>query len=998
MNVDDPKEKTSAPNPDAEQTIVPSPALGNSSTPGAATRMAPSPSGAAAPPMTPPPDGSITGEFEALVGPSLRQGSVLAGRYEILKMLGQGGMGAVYKARDRQVDRLVAVKIIRPEMAANPAILQRFIQELVLARQITHRNVIRIYDIGEAEGIKFITMEFVEGKDLRTIISERGKLPAEEAASIIEQTASGLSAAHAEGVIHRDLKPGNIMQDASGRIVVMDFGLARTVAGDGMTQTGMMLGTMEYMSPEQAKAEELDGRSDLYTLGLIFFELLSGQMPFKADSALASLVMRTQQRATPVVSVDPNVPAALSNIVERCLERVPDQRYRSTDELIEDLRAWRGGASIKSVLVHPTFPEVTKTPTGKYIAMAVLAIALLIGSSVFVKIKFFPSSTSGQANVNHPALTLLVADFQNETNDGVFEGTIEPAFGLALEGASFVNSYARGQAQKIANQIKPGSPLDEANARLVATREGINVVISGAVSRRGSGYKISYKAIDAISGNTIASDQVEATDKSGVLKSVGSLASKLRSVLGDTTPESVKLAQQETFTSSSLEAAHEYAVAQDLRYKGKTEQAIKGLEKAISLDSNFGSAYAALAALYWNQGNQAQAVKNYKLAMEHIDRMSDREKYRTRGGYYLAVVDGDKAAEEFGFLVQQFPADSMGFSALAFADYMRHDMKGALEASRRASEIYPKNVVYRNNAALYALYAADFAAAQKEAESVLQINPEYDKAFVTIALAQIAKGEYDAATVTMQKLAGIGPVGASYAANGLADQALYQSDAAKAADHLQKGIADNLAAKNNSAAAKKYVMLAEAQLVLGKRSDATASVNKAVATDKANVLFRAGRMFVALGDNAKASAFAAEFSKEIEPTPQAFGKLLEGGVLMNQGKFKEAIRVFQDAGRISDTWLARYELARAYLAAGAFTEANSQLEICLKRRGETTDIFTDEEQTFRFFPSTYYYLGRVLEGMKSGGAADAYKNFLALKTKDSPDPLVVDARTRAGKL
>src|SRR4051794_18138009 len=215
MNVDDPKEQPSVPNQDGEQTIVPSPALGNPSSPGAATRMAPSPSGASAPPMTPPPDSSITGEFEALVGPSLRQGSVLAGRYEVLKMLGQGGMGAVYKARDRQVDRLVAVKIIRPEMAANPAILQRFIQELVLARQITHRNVIRIYDIGEAEGIKFITMEYVEGKDLRSIIIEKGKLAPEEAVSIIEQIASGLSAAHAEGVIHRDLKPGNIMQDAS---------------------------------------------------------------------------------------------------------------------------------------------------------------------------------------------------------------------------------------------------------------------------------------------------------------------------------------------------------------------------------------------------------------------------------------------------------------------------------------------------------------------------------------------------------------------------------------------------------------------------------------------------------------------------------------------------------------------------------------------------------------------------------------------------------------
>jgi serine/threonine protein kinase len=249
---------------------------------------------------------------------------LVAGRYEILEVLGEGGMGAVYKAKDRELDRLVALKVIRPELATNPDILQRFKQEILLSSKVTHRNVVRIYDLGDAEGFKFITMEYVEGEDLRHALKSHGKLGVNDAVGIIEQLFSGLEAAHRVGIIHRDLKPGNIMLDASGRVVVMDFGLARAIASDGMTQTGLMVGTMEYMSPEQAQAKDLDERSDIFTVGLIFYELLTGKMPYQADSAVASLLKRTQERAAPVSSHDAAIPGSLSSIVAKCLE--PDPR------------------------------------------------------------------------------------------------------------------------------------------------------------------------------------------------------------------------------------------------------------------------------------------------------------------------------------------------------------------------------------------------------------------------------------------------------------------------------------------------------------------------------------------------------------------------------------------------------------------------------------------------------------------------------------------------
>src|SRR5437588_2116315 len=275
---------------------------------------------------------SPTGTFGSLL---LQPGTIIGNRSRLLQILGEGGMGAVYKARDIELDRVIALKVIRPELASNPEILQRFKQELILARQVTDRNVIRIFDLGEADGIKYITMEYLEGETLYQILRRHGKVPVQEAVDIMRQTLSGLQAAHREGVIHRDLKPGNIMRDASGRIVVMDFGLARSLEGDGMTRTGTMMGTMEYMSPEQAQAKELDARSDLFTVGLICYELLTGKMPYHADSAVASLLKRMQERAAPPSDWDRTIPQPISELVSKCLERDPAERWQSAQEIID---------------------------------------------------------------------------------------------------------------------------------------------------------------------------------------------------------------------------------------------------------------------------------------------------------------------------------------------------------------------------------------------------------------------------------------------------------------------------------------------------------------------------------------------------------------------------------------------------------------------------------------------------------------------------------------
>ncbi|MGC2389918.1 MAG: serine/threonine-protein kinase, partial [Candidatus Acidiferrum sp.] len=351
----------------------------------------------------------------------LNPGTSIGSRYEIVRLLGQGGMGAVYQAHDRELERQVAVKVIRADMAANPEILRRFKQELILARQITHKNVIRIFDLGQADGIKFITMEYIEGENLQSVLRRKKKLDPAEAANIIAQVCRALEAAHAEGVIHRDLKPQNIMLDKSGRAYVMDFGIARSMLGAGMTQTGALIGTPDYMSPEQAKGQTLDARSDLFSVGIIFYEILSGQVPFDADTTMGKLWKRTNEPARPLGELDKAIPQPLSDIVRKCLEIDPQKRFGSTTELLQQIEIWQGPAAGTRIVAPPvsTLPAYVK-----WIA-AGLGIAAIAGGLIF------RSRIGSRPAAPHAPVTLLIADFDNKTGDPVFDGTLEPMLGIA---------------------------------------------------------------------------------------------------------------------------------------------------------------------------------------------------------------------------------------------------------------------------------------------------------------------------------------------------------------------------------------------------------------------------------------------------------------------------------------------------------------------------------------------------------------------------------------
>src|SRR5208283_1628144 len=401
----------------------------------------------------------------------------------------------------------VGLKVIRPDLAGDPAILARFKQELVLARQVTHKNIIRIYDLNEADGVKFITMEFIEGEDLRSILLREGKLPPQQAAGIMVQVCSGLLAAHSEGVIHRDLKPSNVMCDQVGRVVIMDFGLARTIQGDGMTQTGMMIGTMEYMSPEQAMGKDLDARSDEFAVGLIFYELLTGFIPFHAESAIASLVKRTQERAVPLTEVDAAIPPTLSNIVGKCLERDPAARFASIQELVEELEVWQGkrassGRSL--VALQPTIqtvaPGAGKRFPWKWAAVGAAAAVLAAGA--YLGVRNGTRSATGESQATQgPVTSLAIIPFHNGSGDPSLDwlsSSLSENLSTDIGQSAHLHLVSPGRLQQVLQDlhISPQSQLDFSELKRIAEFTNADIVVFGQYARAGDRIRVNSTVSD----------------------------------------------------------------------------------------------------------------------------------------------------------------------------------------------------------------------------------------------------------------------------------------------------------------------------------------------------------------------------------------------------------------------------------------------------------------------------------------------------------------------
>jgi len=937
------------------------------------------------------------------IGP-LGPGQAFGSRYHVIRLVGIGGMGAVYHAWDAELGVSVAIKVIRPEIMADPTsageVERRFKRELLLARQVTHKNVVRIHDLGEIDGIKYITMPFVDGVDLATRLSQEGKLPVASVMRIAKSVISGLVAAHAAGVVHRDLKPANIMIGPNDEALIMDFGIARSSVGGGgplpevavpahlrkahargslgTTMADGVTGTVAYMAPEQARGQAVDQRADEYAFGLILYDLLVGrQRAEHTEGPITELQARMEQAPPAARSLVAHIPEPLDHLISRCLAPDPAKRYQTTAEVEAELNRLDGKGELIPV------KRVVRLP----LVAAVVAMLLAISAAVlwYERSRVPPPA--------HDPVSVVIADFQNGTNDPAFNGTLEPMVRRALEGAGFITAYDRDGIRRTLG-VQPPAQLHEEAARGIAVNQGLSVVLAGSIEPQGTGYRIFVKASQAVTGEAITSAQARVAGKDQVIEETTRLMARVRRALGDEVSESAQMFAMASVSATSLDVVRYWVQGRDAASRNDYDEALRNYSKAVELDPKFGLGYAGLANVSSNRTNQKDAEKYIKEALRYVDGMTERERFTTRGGFYRVTGDYRQCVKEYNDLLAAYPADVAARNNLAICLANLRDFSKAFDQLRQVVVIVPNRAMYRVNLASYANFSSDFVTAEEEAKKVEK--PDVN-ALMALAFAQVGQGQIDRAMETYRTLGTLGDFGASLAASGLSDLASFQGRFTEGARILEQGAARDLKATRPDWAAAKFAALAHTELWGGRPRVAIAAADKALVHDDAvSVQFMAARAYVQAGAVEKARPLVAGMAARTLAEPRAYAKILEGEIALKAGNHAQAVEALTQANALVDTWLGHFDLGRAYLEAGQFLEADSEFDRCLKRRGEALQLILGDEPTYAYVPLVYYYQGRVREALGTAGFADSYRRYLDIRGSSTDDPLVPEIRKRIG--
>ncbi len=901
---------------------------------------------------------------------TLEPGMVLAQRYEILEILGQGGMGAVYKATDLELNRTLALKVIRPDLARDKAIVDRFKQELLLAHQVTHRNVIRIYDLSEADGMKFITMEYVEGENLLSLIRQKNKFSPAEAVEIIQQVCRALEAAHSVGVIHRDLKPQNIMRDKTGRILVMDFGLARTLEGDGMTQSGALVGTMEYMSPEQALGKTLDQRSDIFALGLIFYEMLTGQMPFRADSTLASLIKRTQERVSPVSSHDNTIPQSLSNIVTKCLERDLDLRYQTAADLLADLERWQGKRAGATLSFEPRVGPWGRTLPWPSITAGVIVVMLALTGYLLRDKLFRP--VPGQSSAG-PAVSLAILPFRNASGDPSFDW-LGPSLADMLSTDVGQSAQLRTVSPDRLHQvlqdlhIAPNTSLDPTMLRRIAEFSSADVVVFGQYARFGDQVRIDATLQDLKNNRTIPL-KAEAPSEKDIPSASDKLADSVRQNLAlskDVLKELKATSYQPT--STSMDALRDYNQGVGLLREGKNLEAEKHLEAATKADATFALAFSKLAQTYSNLGYDAEAEQAAQRAVGLSQNLPETEKY------LLVAIQAQ--------ITKNFPAAIKAYESLAKASPENADVQSAL-------------------ATLYE-QSGDFAKAREFNQKILRANPKDIGATLAMGRLDIKSDNAQSALDPLNKALTLSVEldNQEQKANILHAMAVAYRMLSKPEDGLrndQEALAIYRSIGQKRGIATSLNEIARSEVLLGKTKEALGNFQEALQIrrdigDKrglGDTLIDLGNFYDDGGNHDQALRMYKE-SLQIERdigNERLQSACLNNiaGVYFAKGEYEDARTYYQQALHLQEKSKAPedivesvHNLAETSVKMGEYDQAFSQYMRALELRRSMNDV--------RGAGIESYTLGMILDYQGRFGAAisskqDALKTFQNLKDR-----------------
>ena len=684
----------------------------------------------------------------------LARGTTFAGRYEIIEELGKGGMGRVYRVEDIKLKQEVALKLIKPEVGSDRKTIERFRNELKMARTIRHKNVCGMYDLGEESGTHYITMEYIRGEDLKSLIRKMGQLSAGQLITIAKQVCDGLVEAHRLGVIHRDLKPQNVMVDMEGNARIMDFGIARSLAAKGITGPGIMIGTPEYMSPEQVEGKEVDPRSDVYSLGVILYEMATGRVPFEGETPFIIGMKHKGETPQDPRELNTQIPKDLSQVILRCLEKDKGKRYQSAGEVRSDLARIEDGIPTTDRVIPVKKPLTSRQITVQFSLKKLFVPGLaLVGVVVFGLIlwRFLPKKRAlPLAPSEKPSLAILY--FENNTGDAQLEHWRKGLAELLITDLGQSRYFRVLSGDSIYDILREMDLLEAKGYSTrdldeIASRGGAKYVLRGGYTKAADTYRININIHDVEKRESIGSETVTGQGEGSLYGLIDELTRRIKGnfQLSDQTVAADIDKDVGSITSRSPEAYRYYSEARKNHLRYDYPEAIQLYEKAISIDPEFAMAYRGLAAVYGNMNNLEKSRGFIQKAFELSDRISDRERYQIQGQFYRQSESTyDKAIEASNKLIGLYPDDSMGHNNLGLIYREIGDWDKALEhfkvcfASR-------KDILNCGNLAAAYVMKGLYDEARRVWEDYLQTEADVHQAHARLGYVYLCQGRYELA-------------------------------------------------------------------------------------------------------------------------------------------------------------------------------------------------------------------------------------------------------------